>query len=51
MEAVRTPSRQTTAIPSRYRDQRDRVLQILGRWEVAMRAATLPMTPQPSGSR
>lgn len=45
MEAIRVPARQTTAIPIRYRDERDRVLQILARWESAMRAASMPLTP------
>jgi len=45
MEPIRVPTRLTTAIPARYRDERDRVLQILARWEAAMRAASIPLTP------
>jgi hypothetical protein len=44
MEPIRVPTRLTTAIPARYRDERDRVLQILAKWESAMRAASMPLT-------
>lgn len=47
MEPIRVPTRLSTAIPTRYREERERVLEILARWEAAMRAATMPLTAGP----
>lgn len=38
MAPTRVPPSPTTAIPARYREERERVLRILGRWEAALRA-------------
>ncbi len=51
MEPSRIPGKLTTAIPDRYRDERDSVLRILARWEEALRAASLPLPPHSLGTR
>jgi hypothetical protein len=51
MESSRIPRKFTTAIPDRFRDEREGVLRILARWERVLRAATLAVPPHSMDTR
>ncbi len=45
------PTRRTTAIPPRFRFERERVLRILARWEESTRLALAPAGALPAPAR